>query len=417
MSLEKSRKIWDRQGKCILPVNKYIEPVLKKGKGSFVWDVDGNKYLDLNGGQFCLCFGHTYPAYTEAVIQQLNTIAHTNTNTLSSVVFEALQRLVEITDKTFKAGILLSTGAEAVEFALRFSKSIKKNDKIIFLNEGYHGSSLGAQSVSTYGKWAFPKISGAFGVTVPRTLAEVAPCVEEIKRVLKENHEGIAAVIMEPILGAGGMIFPPVQFFKEVRALCNRHEVILIFDECQTGFGRTGHWFCYQKYGIAPDVLIFAKAVGAGAPVSGVLFTEDLVEKMRHGNLTHFGSHQNDPLAAAIVLFVIAEIKKKNILARVENSGKNFLNKIIKIAAQNKTLVNPRGIGLMIAFDLNEELFTDEKNPGQELMQSLLSRGILIQSFNRGRTFRILPNFLISLDEIDFFIKNLQESLKEISHE
>ena len=103
--------------------------------------------------------------------------------------------------------------------------------------------------------------------------------------------------------------------------------------------------------------------MGAGAPVSGVLFTADLVEKMRHGDLTHFGSHQNDPLAAAIVLFVIEEIKKKNILARVKKYGNILLNKIVKMATQNKALLNPRGIGLMIAFDINETLFTNGKNP------------------------------------------------------
>ncbi len=417
MSLEKSQKIWNRQGEFILPVNKYIEPVLERGRGSFVWDVDGNKYLDLNGGQFCLCFGHGYPAFTKAITRQLDNIIHTNTNTLSSGVFDALQKLMEITEGKFKAGILLSTGAEAVEFALRFSKSIKKSDAMLFLNEGYHGSSLGAQSVSTYGKWAFPKIPGTFGVPVPKAPAEVNVCVGKIKRVLKENPEKIAAFIMEPVLGAGGMIFPPKQFFKAVRTLCDEHEVILIFDECQTGFGRTGDWFCYQQYGISPDVLIFAKAGGAGVPVSGVLFIERLVEKMRQGNLTHFGSHQNDPLAAAILLFVIKEMQERKILARVKNTGEILLNKLIKIATHHNAVVNPRGVGLMVAFDVREELFTEDKNPGQALMKNLLTRGIIIQCINRGRTFRVLPNFLISLKEINFFIANLEQSLAEIFHE
>lgn len=417
MLLTRSQKIWDTQGEFILPTNKYIQPVLQKGEGSFVWDVDGNKYLDLNGGQFCLCFGHSYPGYTEAVIEQLGNIVHTNTNTLSSIVFDAMQRLIEITDKTFKAGIFLSTGAEAIEFALRFSKSIKGTDKIVYLNEGYHGSSLGAQSVSTYGKWAFPKISEAIGVPVPRTLTDIDPCIEKIKQAFKENPNEIAAVIMEPILGAGGMIFTPIQFIKKVRALCNEYKVILIFDECQTGFGRTGNWFCYQKYGVSPDILVFAKAIGAGAPVSGVLFIESLVEEMRQGNLTHFASHQNDPLSAAIVLFTIEEIKKKNMLAMIENSGKILLDKLTEVAARNKALVNPRGIGLMTAFDINEENFTEEKNPGHELMNRLLANGVIIQCINRGRTFRVMPNFLISLGEIDFFIENLNKSLSEISNE
>lgn len=416
MSLSRNQKIWEKQGEFILPTNEFIEPVLEKGIGSFVWDVDGKKYLDLNCGQFCLCFGHSYPPFIEAITRQLENIAHTNTTTLTRVVFDALQRLIEITDNTFKAGTLLSTGAEAVEFALRFSKSIRKKEGMVFLNQGYHGLSLGSQSVSTYGKWAFPKITETFGVPVPKTLTEVDSCIDEIKRVLKENSGEIAAFIMEPILGAGGMIFPPIHFFKEVRELCNKNKLILIFDECQTGFGRTGSWFCYQKYEIAPDVLIFAKAGGAGFPVSGVLFSKDLVEEMRRGNQTHFSSHQNDPLSAAALLFVMEEIKEKNILARVENIGLTLLKKIIGIAQESQVLVNPRGIGLMIAFDLNENLFINGKNPGSELIARLLSRGIIIQCIDRGRTFRVLPNYLISMDEIDLFVENLRESIKEIGN-
>jgi 4-aminobutyrate aminotransferase-like enzyme len=417
MSHSKSHKIWDEQGGYILPATKFIEPVLQRGEGSYVWDVDGNKYLDLNGGQFCLCFGHAYPALTEAVIKQMGNIIHTNTNTISSIVFDALQELIEINNEVFKAGILLSTGAEAVEFALRFSKSIKKSNKMIYLNEGYHGSSLGAQSVSSYGKWAFPTVDETFGVSVPRTTSEIGPCVEKIEQIFRENPKEIAALIMEPILGAGGMIFPSADFLKKVRELCDKYKAILIFDECQTGFGRTGSWFCYQKYNVSPDILVFAKAGGAGMPVSGVLFVENLAEEMRSGNLTHFASHQNDPLSAAITLFVIEEIKKKNILEKVGNSGEIFLDKITEISTQSDVIVNPRGVGLMIAFDINEDLFDREKNPGHELMNKLLSRGIIIQCINRGRTFRIIPNFLISTEEIDFFIEKLNESLNEFLNE
>ncbi len=417
MSLKRSREIWNRQGEFVIRTNEFIEPVIKKGKGSFVWDVDGNKYLDLNGGQFCLCFGHGYASLNSVIINQLETIVHTNTNSLSNIVFDALQELIKITNQKFQSGILLSTGAEAVEFALRFSKAISKNEKIIFANEGYHGLSLGAQSVSTGGKWAFPKIKESFGFTIPKSFGEVDASVKMVKRIINENPDGIAAIIIEPVLGAGGMIFPPIRFFKELRALCDKYGIMLIFDECQTGFGRTGSWFCFQKYIISPDMLIFAKAAGAGLPVSGVLFNKRLTEKMRECSLTHFSSHQNDPLAAAILLFVIKEIKENKLLSKIQNSGKVLLKKITKIAQDNKVLVNPRGIGLMIAFDLNENLYTTDYNPGIILVNKLLIRGIIIQSINHGRTFRVLPNFLISPKEIKFFIDNLKAALLEISYE
>ena len=417
MKINKSLKIWENYKDIILPTNEFIEPILKKGSGSFVWDVDENKYLDLNCGQFCLCFGHNYLPLIKIITKQSKTILHTNTSTLTSIVLEALKKLIEITDQTFHAGIFLSTGAEAVEFALRFSKSISKNNKIIFLNQGYHGLSLGAQSVSSYGKWAFPKVTETFGVTVPKTTNEINLCIKNIEKILDENRGEIAAIIMEPILGAGGMIFPPIRFFEEIRRLCNTNKIILIFDECQTGFGRTGNWFCYQEYMIKPDILIFAKASGAGIPVSGLLFKEDLVNKMREGNLTHFSSHQNDPLAAAVLLFVIKEIEKQRILKRVRRLGKIFLKKITEISQRNTALIRPRGLGLMIAFDLNEKLFSDGKNAGQKLVKNLLSQGVIIQSIEKGRTIRLMPSFFISIYEINFFTRRLKIALKNIENE
>ncbi|MFA6243588.1 MAG: aspartate aminotransferase family protein [Candidatus Hydrogenedentales bacterium] len=417
MPSSESLGLWEEKGKLVLPTNQFIEPILEIGSGSFVWDIDGKKYLDLNCGQFCLCFGHNYAPFIEAVNRQLAKITHTNTNTLSSVVFQSLEKLIEITEGAFTAGILLSTGSEAVEFALRFAKSISRREKMAALDHGYHGLSLGSQSVSNSGKWAIPRVAGTLVVPVPKHQDEVVACLAAAKRVLDENRGEIAAFIMEPILGAGGMIFPPIDFLKEVRAMCDQNDVILIFDECQTGFGRTGRWFCYQKYGVTPDMLIFGKLSGAGFPVSGVLMNDRLTEGMRHGTQTHFSSHQNDPLPAAVLLFVIEEIERLNLLEVTENVGKVLLGKISDVARRRRALVDPRGIGLMTAFNLDERLFADGKNPGHELTQLLLSSGVLIQSISRGRIFRVMPNFFISMEDIDFFIEALDAAVEKVANE
>ena len=417
MKLAQSKKIWEKQSQFILPTNEFIQPVINKGFGSFVWDVDDNKYLDINCGQFCLCFGHSYEPFIKAILKQLKIITHTNTNTLTKVVFQAFQSLSNITDNNFKSGILLSTGAEAVEFSLRFLKSIKKNEKVIFFNQGYHGLSLGSQSISTFGKWAFPNVDGTYGISVPCNKTQIDNSIHEIETIIEKNPSGIAGIVMEPILGAGGMIFPPKEFFKKIRSICDKNGIILVFDECQTGFGRTGNWFQYQNIEVIPDILIFAKAGGAGFPVSGVMFNDRLVDGMRSGNLTHFSSHQNDPLAAAVLLFVIEEIKRKKVLNRVKQYGAILLQKLKDIAKESDVLINPRGNGLMIAFDLNEKLFLGDDNPGKKLIKTLLEYGIIIQCINRGRTFRVMPNYFIKMSEINFFIKNLKKVLKVINCE
>jgi 2,2-dialkylglycine decarboxylase (pyruvate) len=410
-----SMDLWNRRGSAILPTNMFVEPILERGLGSFVWDIDGKKYLDLNCGQFCLCFGHSYPPFIEAVRRQMEKITHTNTNTLSKVVFDSLQRLLDITQGLFQAGILLSTGAEAVEFALRFAKSISKKSKMLSLDCGYHGLSLGSQSVSTGGKWAIPRLPDSFAAPVPRSGDEVEACLAVAERILDENRDEIAAFIMEPILGAGGMIIPPIEFIQEVRSICDRHNVILIFDECQTGFGRTGKWFCYQTYEVRPDMLVFGKVCGAGFPVSGVLLTEKLAEGMRQGTQTHFSSHQNDPLPAAILLFVIEEMEKHHLLPRIAEAGDLLMREMGDIARRHPALTNPRGIGLMTAFDLDRNLFADGRNPGAELTNALLADGILIQSINRGMTFRVMPNYFVTQDEIQMFLECLEDAIGRLA--
>lgn len=423
MNLNKSKKQYNIYKKYIFKATNFIEPIIEKGKGSYVWDIDGNKYLDINSGQFCAIFGHSYKPLIKKINEQLNTICHTNTMTLTNEVLKAAKKLGDINDGDLKKTIFLSTGAEANECAIRYAKFITGKNKIISFNKGYHGLTLATQSITMEGLWARPKITGSIAIETPDLLYPpknknskefLDICLEDLYKKIKNNKNKIAAIILEPILGTGGIIIPPKEYFKKIREICNKNKILLIFDECQTGFGRTGKWFCYQHFNIIPDILVTAKGIGMGLPVSAVTFRKKILKNFE-GNISHFSSHQNDPLAACVVNFVIQHIKDDNILDIINNKGDYLIKKLKEIANKNSLIKNPRGLGLMIGFDLPEKLVGADRKITNDLINMMEKKGVLIQAVRQGITFRILPNYMISYKEIDSFIKKLNECLKNLS--
>ena len=422
MNLDKSRKIMKEYKEYVFKATEFLEPIIERGEGSYVWDIDGNKYLDINSGQFCVVFGHTYKPFLDEINRQMEKIIHTNTMTLTSEVFEAAKELASINDGDLKKSIFLSTGAEANECAIRYAKFLTRKNKIISFSKGYHGLTLGTQSITMGGIWARPRIDGCIDIETPDLLYPsdnknsdefYKQCIEDLKLKINQNQDEIAAIIVEPILGTAGIVIPPQDYFKTLRKLCDDNNILLIFDECQTGFGRTGKWFCYQHFGIIPDILVTAKAIGMGLPVSAVTFRQSVIEEFE-GSITHFSSHQNDPLAASIVKFVIQHIRDNDLLTQINEKGQYLINKLIEVSKENRLIVNPRGMGLMIGFELPLDLVKDDRHLTYELINRMQDNGVLLQAVRRGATFRILPNFLVTYEEIDYFIEMLRKSINQI---
>jgi 4-aminobutyrate aminotransferase-like enzyme len=422
LNLEKSKKLWNEYEDNVIKITDFIEPVFKTGEGSYVLDVDNNKYLDLNAGQFCLGFGHSYKPFLKEINKQMTEIYHTNTLSMTEVVMKSLKALGSIAADNLNKGILLSTGAEANECAIRYAKYVSGKNKVMGLDKGYHGLTLATQSISSGGKWANPCVEGSISVKTPDYLHRsenknkknyIYECINDIKEKLSRNKGEVAALVIEPIIAVGGMIYPPKEYFQKIRELCDKFDVLLIIDECQTGMGRTGKWFAYEHYGIKPDILVSGKSAGLGIPVSAVVFDDKLVEKIENG-IMHFSSHQNDPLAAAALLFMIEEMKDKELLTEINKKGNYCLKKLKKLSNESNWLKNPRGKGLMLAFDLPFDKYNKNINPGHELMEIMMKNGVLIQAIRQGKTFRVLPNYFISYKEIDFFIEVLKKSLNEL---
>lgn len=422
MSTTKSRELYNQNKEYILQVTPFRTPVLVKGKGNKVWDADGNEYIDMMSGQFCLAFGHSYTPLNRVITKQLTKLTHTNTLSLTEEMFDAARELASITGGKLKKAILLSTGAEAVECALRYAKFYTKKDGIVGIDSGYHGLTLATQSISSKGMYAMPKVHDSFSIPSPDWLDRPKGISVEnfIKQILDESrsrleeHKGkIAAFVIEPVISVGGMIYPPASYFEGIRELAKEHNALLIFDECQTGLGRTGKWFGYEHYGIIPDILVLAKISGAGFPASAVMMSDEIADAVE-GKFIHFSSHQNDPLSGAILAFVIRHMKEKKILDKINRQGNFILKQLKNLAKTEVWLENPRGLGLMLGFDVPQSLFINGKNPGADLITILENKGIIIQAIRKGRTFRILPDYLISRAECVQFINILKEGFIEL---
>lgn len=421
MIIKNSKKIAKDYKKYLFTGVGTIPNIIKEGKGSFIWDIDSNKILDLNAGQFCSIFGHSWSPLRKTVNEQLKKICHTSTQVVTPEVLKAVKDVSKICENMNGKVLFLSTGSEAVECALRFAKHIKQKSGFVCFDNGYHGLTLGSQSVTFGGKWASPKINFINSITPPvfHKLEEddrqkaIIKSLKKLENIFKKKGKNIAGFIMEPVISVGGMNFLTQEYCEGIYKLCKKYNIFLIYDECQTGFGRTGKWFSYQHYNLIPDILVSAKGMGMGFPVSMVVFKNSIINSKKI-EINHYSSHQNDPLSAVIVSKVIEEIKNNKLLDRVENTGKYLLLKLRGLSKKYKFIKDPRGMGLMLGFDIFKKGLVSYRELGNEFLKDLLSEGVLLQSTSQGRTYRLLPNYYVSKSEIDFLMKGLEVVIKKL---
>lgn len=390
----------------LIPVIPFHKQILTRGKGSYVFDTEGKKYLDLNSGQFCTILGHANEELAEHVKRISESIVHTSSGMLAEQVIIAADMLHRISGELKAHSILLSTGAEAVEFAMRYAKHITGKSGMVCFNKGYHGLTLGTQSVTFEGRYAFPQINKIFSVPIPGVDNE-QECIDAFEKTIKDYGDDIAAVIMEPIVSVGGMLYPSSSYFKIIKEICNKNDILLIFDESQTGFGRTGEWFCYQKMNVIPDMVILSKGIGLGYPVSAVMFNEQLLE--RKITMTHYSSHQNDPMAAGLVQFGIEHIEKEGLLEKNAINGQLFLDKLTALSSARTEYRKPRGVGLMLGLDLYLEGVDNYRSIYSDVYDQMADMGVLIQGTDGGRVLRFLPDYYISEKEMDMCVDALKK--------
>lgn len=363
-----------------------IEPV--KASGSWLWDKQGQKYLDLYGGHAVISIGHGHPKYVKALTDQLNKISFYSNSVQNSLQVQLAEKLNEVSGYNDYQLFLCNSGAEANENALKLASFATGRKKVIAFHKAFHGRTSGAVAVTDN-----PGIVSPFNAGHE---VEFLALNNEKEFVAAMNNE-VAAVIIEGIQGVGGIRVAEDSFLQLLSAKCRQHGAMLILDEIQSGYGRSGKFFSHQYAGIRADMITVAKGMGNGFPVGAVMIRPDL--KGKHGMLgTTFGGNY---LACAASLVVLEVIKEEDLMSNAAQLGAYWMNEL-----QNyPSVLSIRGRGLMIGFDLPPEL--------SALRKDLLFKHKIFTGEAKPNTIRLLPSLALKKDEAELFIQILDTELKQ----
>ena len=373
---------------------------LVKGKGMHVWDASGNKYLDFVAGVAVDSLGHCPPAVVRAIRKQAGQLLHVS----NWFHIEPQARLAaEITRLSFGDKVFFcNSGTEATEGAIKLARKFfvdqgqKNKTEIITTYKSFHGRTLGAMSATPQ-----DKVQKGFGPLVPGF--KYVP-FDDIAAMKKTITSKTCAVMVEPIQGESGVNIPSKTYLKELRKLCTERNVLLILDEVQTGFGRTGHLFAYQGFGAKPDIMTLAKGLGAGVPIGALVMTNNVAKALGPG--THGSTFGGNPLVCAAALASVDIVSDKLFLRNVQNMGKYFLSRLMELAKKLPVIKEVRGMGLILAIDID--------GSSAEVAKDCMEQGILVNSIQPG-TLRFIPPLIVTQKNIDTLIRVLTKSLTQLS--
>jgi acetylornithine/N-succinyldiaminopimelate aminotransferase len=381
-----AQSILDRDSDTLLPVYARFPIVMDHGQGVYLYDTSGNRYLDLMAGLGVNALGHAHPRMVAAMADQAAKIVHLSPLYSSRYPGELGERLCHLSGMR---GVFYSTGgSEAVEGALKLARTHARQNfshakhGIVALKHSYHGRTYGSMSVTGQDKYRLD-----FGPGLPHVTFVDRHSLDDLRAAVTD---ATAAILMEPMLGEGGVFELDVAFLREARALADKHHAVLIFDEIQCGLGRTGAWFNFTRSGVQPDVLILGKPLGGGVPLSALLVNDQLFDAF--GMAKHGSTLGGSPMACRLGLEFLQIVEDEGLLAQVADSGGYLLAKLKDLAATCTIAVEARGAGLMLGLEMT--------GLARPFAEAALAQGVLLNVV-QGNVLRFLPPFLLKKHQID----------------
>jgi acetylornithine/LysW-gamma-L-lysine aminotransferase len=368
--------------------------VIVKGKADLLWDQDGRKYIDCTGSYGSCIVGYCHPRVVQAIKDQSEKLTSCHGFMYNDSRSKLLQKITKIVPRDLQRVFLSNSGAEAVECALKLARKFTGKKEIIAMMGAYHGKTFGALSATWDKKYRDP----------------YAPLLPGIRHVPYGNIERLrpnisvetAAVIVEPIQGESGIKVPPEGFLKELRELCDQKDVLLILDEIQTGFGRTGTVFAFEHEGIVPDIACLAKGVAGGIPIGLTLSKNEIMSSLKIGE--HSTTYGGNPLACAAAAATIDVLEKEKLPERARTEGRYFMSKLKDLQDHHRIIREVRGRGLMIGVEARFEVL--------DLILGSLKKGVLLLDAGRN-VLRFLPPLVITRSHIDQTVEVLDEAIGE----
>ncbi len=410
--------------------------LFRSAKGTIVKDSDGREYLDFTSGQMCATIGHNHPAIVEAVHRAGEKAFHFFSGMIPEVVAELAQTLAhDWLPGDIKKTIFINTGSEATEVALRMAKMHTGGYEVLALGGSWHGITGGASAVSMasdrkgYGVPA----PGVFVIPEPNAYRPFIPGVGEAESALATLDIALkmfdmqsagrgAAIIVEPVISAGGVLVPPQSFMQALRKAADDRGMLLIFDEAQTAFGRIGTRTGSEYFGVVPDIMTMSKTLGGGLPLAAVATTAKIEEDLHEKHFTFYTSHVSDPLTAEVGLAVLKVIAEEHLVARANEMGGYLRARLEELQQRHEVIGDVRGLGLLLGVELVQDRAS--RAPAHALgaltTQKCFEKGLSMnirRRPERGSVWRIAPPLTVSIDEIDRAVAILDEALRESLNE
>jgi 2,2-dialkylglycine decarboxylase (pyruvate) len=399
-----------------------------RAEGAWLETGDGRRILDFTSGQICSTLGHNHPRIASAIRGAVESVIHLNSWMLSEPVLALAERLAGLFPPPLEKVILLNTGSEANEVALKLAKMFTGRFEVVGLTRSFHGLLAGIASVNFsmahagYG----PLLPGAFALPAPYAYrcpvrhcdgACDCTCLEAGFELVDQQSVGsLCAVVAEPVLSAGGVIVPPDGYFRRLRELCDERGMLLVLDEAQTGFGRLGTMFGFEHDGVVPDLAAVSKTLGGGVPLAATVTSPAIEEDCAAKGFLHVTSHVSDPLPAAAGLAVLDVIEEDGLVERARARGDYLLARLRELEERHEQVGDVRGRGLLAGVELVADRTTRE--PADELGAAVtaecLRRGLsmnIVRAGSSANCFRIAPPLSVTEDEIDLAVEILDASI------
>lgn len=384
-----SRNMMNKADKVIAKTYKRFPIVITKGKGCSLWDTEGKKYMDFVSGIAVCNLGHAHPKVSEALSKQADVLLHVSNLYYTEPQIELAYRLTEnsFADRVF----FCNSGAEANEAAIKLARKYFKDKgeseryRIVTMEKSFHGRTMATLSATGQEKIrkGFEPLLEGFDY-IP---------FNDIDALRKSIGPSTCAVLLELIQGEGGVRCPDPDYLKDVRRLCDETGILLIFDEIQTGMGRTGKFFAYEHFGIEPDIMTLAKALANGLPIGAMLASEEVAEAFGPG--AHASTFGGTPIITAASVQVVKVLLEENLIHHCAKMGAYFKERLLGLKDKHESIVDVRGMGLLLGMKLKIE--------GDTIVNSCMEKGFLINCI-QGNILRFIPPLIVEKEEIDALV-------------
>jgi 4-aminobutyrate aminotransferase/(S)-3-amino-2-methylpropionate transaminase len=422
----RSREILSRLDEVVsAALSVYLPVVAAEGRGATLTDVDGNTFIDFAGGVGCLNVGHAHPHVTDAVQEQAARFLHTDFTIVPYEIYvDVAERLLAAAPFSVPAkAAFFNAGTEAVENAVKFARAYTKRPAVIAFEGAFHGRTLMSLTLTSkthpYKAGLGPFAPEVYRVPFPYEYrgVDAKEALDALRRALETQvaAESVAAIVVEPVQGEGGFVVAPPEFLQGLRAICDEHGIVLVVDEVQTGFGRTGRMFAIEHSGVEPDLLLVAKSIAAGLPLSGVLGKAEIMDAPGDGGVG--GTFVGNPVALAAAAAVLDVIAEEGLVERAERIGEAIRGRMLEWQRRHAQIGDVRGLGAMLAIELVEDPATKKPAPGlaSAVAEAAAQRGLLLLKAGiHSNCIRVLCPLVIGDDELEEALAAWGEALDAV---